>query len=46
MIQKWIIKHPYVVSSPIAKNTMLVRDKLTGKKDQRVGKYLIEISIS
>ena len=45
MIQKWIIKHLSVVASPIAKDTLLVRDKLTGKKYQRVGKYLIHISI-
>ena len=45
MIQKWIIKHPSVVASPIAKDTILVRDKLIGKKDQRVSKYLIHISI-
>ena len=45
MIQKWIIKHPSVVVSPIVKDTILVRDKLTGKKNQRVGKYLIQISI-
>ena len=29
MIQKWIIKHPSVVASPIAKDTILVRDKIT-----------------
>ena len=45
MIQKWIIKHPSVVASPISEDTILVRDKLTGKKEQRVGKYLIKISI-
>ena len=45
MIQKWIIKHPSVVVSPIVKDTILVRDKLTGKQNQRVGKYLIQISI-
>ena len=44
MIQKWIIKHPSVVASPIAKDTILVRDKFTGKKKQRVGKYLIQRS--
>ena len=45
MIQKWIIKHPSVVAYPIAIDTILVRDNLTGKKIQRVGKYLIQISI-
>ena len=45
MIQKSIIKHPSVVASPIAKDTILVRDKLTGKKNQRVDKYSIQISI-
>ena len=34
-----------ICSCPIAKYTILVRDKLTGKKNQRVGKYLIQISI-
>ena len=33
MIQKWIINHPFVVVSLIAKDTILVRDKITGKKD-------------
>ena len=28
-----IIKHPSVVASPIAKDTILVRDKLTGKNN-------------
>ena len=32
VIQEWIIKHPSVVASPIVKDTILVRDKLTGKK--------------
>ena len=45
MIQEWIIKYPSVVASPIVNDTILVRDKLTGKKNQRVGKYLIQISI-
>ena len=45
LIQNRIIKHPSVVASPIAKYTILVRDKITGNKDQRVGKYLIQISI-
>ena len=45
MIQERIIKHPSVVVSPIVKGTILVRDKLTGKKNQRVCKYLIQISI-
>ena len=45
MIHEWIIKHPFVVVSPIAKDTILVRDELTGKKNQRVGKYLIQIYI-
>ena len=45
MIQEWIIKHLSVVVYPITKDTILVRDKLTGKKTQRVGKYLIRISI-
>ena len=45
MIQEWIIKHPSVVASPIVKDTILVRDELTGKKNQRVGKYLIQISM-
>ena len=45
MIQELIIKHPSVVASLIVKDTILVRDKLTGKKNQRVGKYLIQISI-
>ena len=45
MIQEWIIKHPAVVSFPIVQDTILVRDKLTGKKNQRVGKYLIQIAM-
>ena len=44
MIHEWIIKHPFVVVSPISKDTILVQD-VTGKKNQRVGKYLIQISI-
>ena len=44
LIQNWIIKHPSVVASPIAKGTILVRDMITGNKDRRVGKYLIQIS--
>ena len=39
IIQEWIIKYPSVVASPIAQDTILIRDKLTGKKNQRVGKY-------
>ena len=38
LIQNWIIKHPSVIASPIAKNTILVRDMITGNKDIRVGK--------
>ena len=45
MIQEWILNHPSVVASPIAKYTILVRSKLTGKKNHRVGKYAIQISI-
>ena len=45
MIQEWIIKHPSVVASPIVKDTILVRDKLAGKKPQKVGKYLMQIYI-
>ena len=45
MIQEWIIKDPSVVASHITTYTILVRNKLTGKKNQRVGKYLIQISI-
>ena len=45
MIQQWIIKHPSVVASPIVKYTIVVRDMLTGKKNQILGKYLIKISI-
>ena len=45
MIQEWIIKHPSVVASPIVKDIILVPDELTGKKNQRVGKYLIDIFI-
>ena len=45
MIQNWIIKHPSVVVSLFAKYTILVRNKLTGKKHQGVGKYLIQIYI-
>ena len=33
MIQEWIIKHPSVVASHIVKDTILVCDKLTGKKN-------------
>ena len=40
-----MIKYPSVVASPIAKDTILVRDKLTGKKDQRVDKCVIQIFI-
>ena len=39
------MKQSSVVVSPIVKGTILVRDKLTDKKNQRVGKYLIQISI-
>ena len=45
LIHNWIIKHPSVVASPIAKDTILVRDMITGNKDRRVGKYLIQIYI-
>ena len=45
LIQNWIIKHPSVVASHIAKDTLLVRDMITGNKDRRVGRYLIQISI-
>ena len=45
MIQKWIIKHPSVVASSIAKEKILVRDNLTGKKTNRMGKHLIQVSI-
>ena len=41
MIQEWIIKHPYAVAYLVTKYTILVCDKLIGKKNQRVGKYLI-----
>ena len=33
MVQEWIIKYPSVVASPIVKDIILVRDKLTGKKN-------------
>ena len=45
LIQKWIINNPFVVASPIIKYTISVRYKLAGKKNQRVGKYLIQIFI-
>ena len=45
LIQKWIIKHPSVVASHIVKDTILVRDMISGNKDRRLGKYLIQISI-
>ena len=34
-----------ICGKPIAKDTILVHDKLIGKKNQKVGKYLIQISI-
>ena len=45
LIQNRIIKYPSVVASPIAKDTILVRDMISGNKDRREGKYLIQISI-
>ena len=33
MIQEWIIKHSSVVASHIAQDTILVRDRLTGKEN-------------
>ena len=44
-IQDWINKHPSLVVSPIAKGTILVRDCITGNMTNRVGKYLIQISV-
>ena len=45
MIQELIVKHSSVVATAIVQDTISVRDKLTGKRNQRVGKYLIQISI-
>ena len=43
-IQGWIINHPSLVASSIAKYTVLVRYYITSKKTNIVGKYLIKIS--
>ena len=45
-VQDWIIKHFSIVASPIISDTILVRDSQTGKKINRIGKCLIQISIS
>ena len=43
-VQDWIIKHFSIVASPIISDTILVRDSQTGKKTNRICKYLIQIS--
>ena len=43
-LHEWILAHPRVGTSPIAKDTLFVRNELTGKKE-RVGNLLREISI-
>ena len=43
-LHDWILSHPRVVQSPIASDTLLVRNAETGKKE-RVGKLLLEISV-
>ena len=45
MIQEWIIKHPSVVASPIAKDIVLVPYNIVGKMTNMVVKYLIQVSI-
>jgi hypothetical protein len=38
----WVGEHPNVRPSPITRDTLLVKNKVTGKK-KRVGKLLLEI---
>ena len=44
LLHEWVLSHPRVVNSPIANETLLVKDRDTGKKE-RVGKLLLEITI-
>jgi hypothetical protein len=43
-LHEWVLAHPRIVASPISNDTLLVKNKETGKKE-RVGKLLREISI-
>ena len=43
MIQEWLIKHPSIVSSPVEKDTVLVRYNIVGKMINMVDKYLIQV---
>ena len=40
-IQDWIIKHPFVFTSLISNDIILVRDRQISKKANRIGNYLI-----
>ena len=45
MIQELMMKHPSIVVTLIAKDTIFVRDNITGKNTNRVGKYSIQVYI-
>jgi hypothetical protein len=43
-LHTWVINHPNVIDSPIARDTLLIKDPETGQK-KRTGKLLLEISV-
>jgi hypothetical protein len=43
-LHAWVLNHPHVVDSPIARDTLLIKDPETGKK-VRTGKVLLEVSV-
>ena len=44
-IVQWVFKYDNVIYSPIIDDTILVIDKLTGKKTKRVGKLFLTYSV-
>jgi hypothetical protein len=40
----WVLNHPHIVDSPIARDTLLIKDPETRKK-LRTGKILLEVSV-
>ena len=44
-IVQWVFKYDNVIYSPIIDDTILVIDKLTGKKTKRVGKLFPTYSV-
>jgi hypothetical protein len=43
-LHAWVLNHPHVVDSPIARDMLLIKDPETGRK-VRTGKILLEVSV-